>query len=224
MTKELEEFLPEEGEENDSPFLDPTAQIVGEVEIEKNASLFPGSIVDGDDSEVNIREGSIIMNKALIKAAEDNPVSIGKRSFISHGARLEGCNVEKNALIGMDAVVMEGAVIGEDAIVGTNAIVPEGMKVPEKRLVLGQPAEIVREVSEDDLEKIAEIRSTLIDKREEFKMIEKRGKRFDVFDIPKRPEEILEESEVKKNEMKDIPDLENIREELKKMGEDNHVY
>ncbi len=224
MTRELEEFLPDEGEEDDSPFLDPTARVVGEVEIGKNASLFPGSIVEGDESEVSLGEESIIMNKASIKSSKDHPVSIGKRSFISHGARLEGCSVESGALIGNDAVVMEGAEIGEGAIVGTNAIVPEGMEVPDGKLALGQPAEIVRDVSEEDLEKIDEIRSTMFDKRDEFKMIEKRGKEFDVFDKPKRPDEILKESEVEKKEMKDVPDLEDIREKLDEMGEDNHTY
>ncbi|MBS3817840.1 MAG: gamma carbonic anhydrase family protein [Candidatus Thermoplasmatota archaeon] len=222
MTKELEEFLPDE--DDDTPFLDPTARVVGDVDIGGNAALFPGCMVEGDEDEVDIGDESIIMNKASIQATEDHPVSLKERSFISHGARLEGCEIGENSLVGLDAVVMEGAEVGKNAIVGTNAIVPEGMEVPDNKLVLGQPAEVVRDVSEEDLDKIDEIRETLTGKRDEFQMIEKRGERFDVFKTPKRPDELLDESEIDREEMKEIPDLEKVREELKDLEEDTHTF
>ncbi|MEF8874640.1 MAG: gamma carbonic anhydrase family protein [Candidatus Thermoplasmatota archaeon] len=222
MTEELEESLPDE--KDDAPFLDPTASVVGEVEIGGNAFLFPGSIVEGDDSKVEVGEESIIMNKASVRSTEENPVSLGKGSFIAHGARLEGCSVGERTLVGMDAVVMEGAEVGEKAIVGTEAIVPEGMEVPDEKLVLGQPAEVVGDVSEEDLEEIEEIRAGLHEKRKEFQIIENRGERFDVFETPKRPKEILEENKVENREKKDIPDADKLDDKLKELEKDHHIF
>ncbi len=222
MTEELEGFLPDEKEAG--PFVDPAADIVGEVEIGKNAFLFPGSLVESDASEVKIGEESIIMNKASVRSTENNSVSLGESSFVSHGARLEGCSVGEGALIGMDAVVMEGAEVGKRAIVGTEAIVPEGMEVPDGKLVLGQPAEVVGDVSEEDLEKIDEIRARLHGKRTGFQIIEKRGERFNVFETPKRPKEILEENKVEMQGKKESLDMEELNEKLKELEKDHHVF
>ncbi|MBS3781680.1 MAG: gamma carbonic anhydrase family protein [Candidatus Thermoplasmatota archaeon] len=228
MTHELEKFLQDDkdSEEDDSPFIDPTARTVGDVILGKNAFLFPGSIIEGEESEVDVGEDSIVMNKASVRGTEKHPTSLGKGSFISPGASLIGCDVGKGAMVGIDAVVLEGAEIGENAIVGTNAIVPEGMEVPDKKLVLGQPAEIVRDVSEEELKKIEEIRSDLVWRRKEFKMIEKRAERFNVNETPKRPQEILEENklEMADRDEKDVPDLDEVRKKLKDDSEDKHIF
>ncbi len=227
MNQELEEFLQSDDEsEDNSPFVDPTARTVGEVMLGENAFLFPGSLIEGDESEVEVGEDSIIMNKASVKGTKQHSTSVGKNAFISPGARLEGCNIGEGAMVGIDAVVLEGAEIGEKAIVGTNAIVPEGMEIPDKKLVLGQPAEIVRDVSDEELKKIDEIRSDLVWRRKEFNMIEKRAEKFDVDKIPKRPEEMLEEKKPDKPDMdeKDIPDWDDIRDKLKDEVEDKHIF
>jgi len=226
MTSELEEFLPDGEEEEGTAFVDPAARTVGEVMLGSNSFLFPGSMVNGDRSKVEIGEDSILMNRASVESTEKHPTSLGDETFISPGADLRGCSIGKGTMIGIDAVVLEGAEIGEDAIIGTNAVVPEGMKIPDGKLVLGQPAEIVRDVSDEDLQKIDEIRSDLMDRRKEFKMIEKRAERFNVNDTPKRPQEILEENkqEMEKSDKKKIPDLSDIREKLKEESEDKHVF
>ncbi len=226
MTKELEDHLPDEKGGSDSPFLDPAAKIVGDVEIRNKAFLLPGCMVDGDGSEVYVGEGSIIVNHAFVSSTEDKSVFLGKESFVSPGARLEGCSLEEGVLVGMDSVVMEGAEVGKESIVGTNAIVPRGMKIPERKVVLGQPAEIVKDVSEEDLEKIDEIRKDMYGKRKEFQIIEQRGERFGVFETPKRPHDILEENRAKKRETKkkDVPDMEKVKESLKELEKDNHTF
>ncbi len=228
MTEELERFLPgeDDSESDNSPFVDPTARTVGDVAIGHNASLFPGSIVEGDKSKVELGEDSILMNKAFVEGTKEHDTSVGDKAFISAGARLKGCNVGEGAMVGIDAVVLEGAEVGEEAIVGTNAIVPEGMEVPDRKLVLGQPAEIVRDVSEEELEKIDKIRSDLVGKRKEFKIIENRGERFDVFDTPKRPEELKEETKIDEKDMngKEIPDLEKVREELENKFDEDQIF
>ncbi len=217
----------EDGSEiDDSPFVDPTARTVGDVAIGHNASLFPGSIVEADKSKVELGDDSILMNKAFVEGTEGHDTSVGEKAFISAGARLKGCDIGEGAMVGIDAVVLEGAEVGEEAIVGTNAIVPEGMEIPDRKLVLGQPAEIVRDVSDEELEKIDNIRSDLVGKRKEFKIIENRGNRFDVFDTPERPEELKEDMEVERPDTngKEIPDLEEVREELKEKFDEDQIF
>jgi len=226
MTQELEEFLPdsEDPEEKDTAFVDPGARTLGEVMLGSNSFLYPGSMVKAESSKVEIGDNSILMNKTSVESTEEHPTSLGKDSFVGPGADLKGCNVGNGAMVGMDAVVLEGAEIGDNSIVGSNAIVPEGMKIPDGKLVLGQPAEIVRDVSDEELEKIDEIRSDLMEKRREFKMIEKRAERFKVNDIPKRPREILEEKKQEFSEKEEeVPDISDVKKKLRDLSEDNHT-
>lgn len=226
MTRELEEFLPDDEEEQETAFVDPAARTVGEVMLGSNSFLLPGSIVKGNRSQVEIGENSILMNRASVESTEKHPAALGDETFISPGADLRGCSIGKGTMVGIEAVVLEGAEIGENAIIGTDAVVPEGMKIPDGKLVLGQPAEIARDVSDEDLEKIEEIRSDLMERRKEFKMIEKRAERFNVNDFPKRPREILEENKrvMEDKDEKKVPDLSDIREKLKEESEDKHVF
>jgi len=228
MNSELEEFLPddEESEKKEPAFVDPAARTVGEVMLGANSFLFPGSIVKGNMSKVEIGEDSILMNSSSLKSSEEHQTVLGNKTFISPGADLRGCTIGNGTMVGIDAVVLEGAEVGKNAIIGTNAIVPEGAKIPDGKLVLGQPAEIVRDVSDEELEKIQKIRSDLMERRKEFKMIEKRAERFNVNKTPKRPKEILEENkmEMTDSNKNNVPDLSEIREKLKEESEDKHVF
>ncbi len=229
MTSELEEFLPEgEGsEERGSAFVDPAARTVGDVMLGSNSILLPGSIIKGDKSRVEIGEDSILMNGVSVESTEAHTTDLADRTFVSPGADLKGCTIGKGSMVGIDAVVLEGVEVGENSIVGTNAIVPEGMNIPDGKLVMGQPAEIVRDVSEEELEQINKIRSDMMERRKEFKMIEKRAERFKVNETPKRPREILEEEQpgsTRGDEEKNVPDLSDIRERLKERSEDNHTF
>ncbi len=217
--RELEDVLPDKEKDSslsDSPFLDPTARVVGKVTMGKRCGLFPGVQVRGEESSVNIGDDSIIMNDAVIEGTEEHEANIEKEAFISPGARLEGCDIGEGSLVSIDAVVMEGAKIGENAIVGRNAIVPEGMEVPDNSLVLGQPADVVRDVAEEDLEEIDELRREMTWKREEFLIMQERGERFDVYDEPKRPDEIRQENEMlNDSEISGERDLEKMKKKLK---------
>lgn len=195
MTEELKDLIPnrEEQDVDDSVFLDPTARLVGDVMMSSDSSLLPGASIKGDKSEVEVGEKSIIMNDATIESTEREKTILGEESFVSPGARIKGARIGDNALVGLDAVILEGADIGEGSIVGTKSIVPEGMEVPENSLVMGQPAEVVREVSSEEIQEIKDIREHVVRKTEEFKIMKKRGEEFDVFDKPSRPDEMLEE-------------------------------
>ena len=215
MTDELEDFLPKrKGEVDKSAFLDPTARIVGDVMIKDNSSLWPGSVLDGEKSKIEIGEDSIIMNNATIKSTEEHGVTLGDKTFVSPGARIRGVTIGKNVLVGIDAVIMEGAEIGEGSIIGTDTIVPQGMKVPENSIVRGQPAEVVGKVDEETIQDIENIRNKMFKKRDEYKIMMDRGKEFKVFDTPKRPKDILES---KKKDLLNDEDEDEFEERMKKI-------
>lgn len=215
MTDELEEFLPKrKGDIDDSVFLDPTARVMGDVLISDNSSLWPGSVLDGEKSEIKVGENSIIMNKAIIESTAEHKVELGKNSFISPGAEIKGSKIGKDVMIGIDAVVMEDVEIGEGSIVGTDTIIPNGMKIPKNSIVRGRPAEIVGDVDEETLEELDEIRDRMFKKRDEYKLMMKRGEEYNVFDTPKRPKQILES---KKEELVSDEDKEEMDKKMKKI-------
>ncbi|MFW6196848.1 MAG: gamma carbonic anhydrase family protein [Thermoplasmatota archaeon] len=215
MTRKLKEYLPnrENMDIGESVFLDPTVRMVGDVTIREKANILTGSIIEADKSDVEIGEESVVMDGASIKSTEGHELTIGDRSLIGSGARLEGCKIGENSLVGIDAVVMEGAEIGDNAIVGTNAIVKEGSKVPDNTLVLGQPAEKIRDVSEEELDKINDIRSHVKWKSQEYKTMIERGEEFETFESPKRPDEIMEE-EINLDDVEERDDIDELKKEL----------
>jgi carbonic anhydrase/acetyltransferase-like protein (isoleucine patch superfamily) len=91
------------------------------------------------------------LDKVLVEAPKDHPVTIEREVLISHGAILHGCIVREGAVVGIGAIVLDGAEVGRDAMVGSGSLVPPGMKVPERSLVLGIPAKVVKRLDEEDL-------------------------------------------------------------------------
>ncbi len=168
-------------------FIDPMARIVGDVVIGEGSALWPGAIIEGDNTEVG--EDVVIMPKAHVG---DN-TSIGDRAFISPSARLEGCLIAPESFIGMGAVIGEGAEVGKGSVISHDSIIPEGMKIPEKSIVSGVPGKVQGKVTDDMSEKISEIRSHLDWRKEEVKIMLKRGELFGVNEVPKRPDEIRAE-------------------------------
>ncbi len=226
MNKKLEDTLPGDDEDNQSPFVDPAAKMIGDVKLGKNSFLFPGSVIEGHESKVEVGKDNIIMNNVSVKSTDDHEVRFDDGVFISSGSKIEGCEIGRNTLIGLDAVVLEGVSVGKNSIIGTNAIVPEGMNIPDKKLVLGQPAEIVRDVTDEELEKIESLRSNLMDKRDEFKMIEKRAERFNINSTPQRPKDLWEsnKNQLKKNDKEKVPDLDELREKLEKEFDESSLF
>lgn len=127
-------------------FVDPSARIMGEVNLAAEVGVWAGSVVRGDDDSVDIGAGSVILERCIVEAPEGRPVSVGPRCLISHGAILHGCRVEEGALVGIGAIVLDGAVVGRDAVVGAGSVVTPGTHLPPGVLALGTPARVVREL------------------------------------------------------------------------------
>lgn len=134
-------------------FVASTAVAVGDVELGDDVSVWYGVVLRADLQTIRIGARSNIQDNAVVHVDEpDFPTIVGEDVTVGHGALLHGCRVERGALVGMHATVLNGAVVGEEAIVAAGALVPPGMAVPPRTLVAGIPARVVRQIGADELE------------------------------------------------------------------------
>jgi carbonic anhydrase/acetyltransferase-like protein (isoleucine patch superfamily) len=131
-------------------FLAEGAVVAGDVEIGPRSSLWFHAVVRGDAESVRIGAETNLQDGAILHADPGFPCEIGARVTIGHGAVVHGAIVEDDVLIGMRAVVLNGVRIGAGSLIGAGAIVPEGRVIPPRSLVLGVPARVRRELSEDE--------------------------------------------------------------------------
>jgi carbonic anhydrase/acetyltransferase-like protein (isoleucine patch superfamily) len=134
---ELEGVAPSIGE---GVFLAPTAVLVGDVRIGDRANVWFGAVLRGDSSHIEIGPECSIQDNSVIHCAHDLPTVIGARVVVGHGALLEGCVVEGEALIGMGAIVLQRAHVGAGAMVAAGAVVSERARVAPGMLAAGVPA------------------------------------------------------------------------------------
>lgn len=124
-----------------------SAQVMGEVEIGENSSLWFGAIVRGDTETIRIGDNTNIQDGSVLHADVGMPLTIGNNVTVGHQVMLHGCTVGDGALIGIGAIVLNGAKIGKGCIVGAGALVTEGKEFPDGSMILGSPAKAVRELT-----------------------------------------------------------------------------
>lgn len=131
-------------------FIAPNATIVGDVELGKNASVWYGAVLRGDGGKIRIGENSNIQDNCVLHEA----VTLGKGCSVGHGAILHGCTVGDNCVIGMGSIILDGAVIGEHCLVGAGAVVTGKMNAPAGSLLLGNPAQVVKPLTQAQIDYI----------------------------------------------------------------------
>ncbi|WP_198970974.1 phenylacetic acid degradation protein PaaY [Xylophilus sp. ASV27] len=134
-----------------SAYVHPTAVLIGDVIVGPNCYVGPCASLRGDFGRIVLHEGSNVQDHCCVHGFPENDTVIEVNGHIGHGAILHSCIVRRDALVGMNAVVMDEAEIGEKAIVAACAFVPAGMKVPPRSLVAGIPAKVKRELREDEI-------------------------------------------------------------------------
>lgn len=135
-----------------SAYLAPGATLIGDVTLEKNASVWFNCVLRGDCDAITVGEDSNIQDLTMCHADYDIPLVIGKRVTIGHNCVIHGCRIEDDCLIGMGAVVMNNAVIGHGSIVAAGTVVLENTEIPPFSMVTGVPGKIKRRMEEDIVE------------------------------------------------------------------------
>lgn len=134
---------------HESAFVHPNATVTGNVIIGRDVYIGPGAAIRGDWGEVVISDGCNVQENCTIHMFPGVTVRLEESAHIGHGAIIHGAAIGRNSLVGMNAVVMDNVIIGEECIVGALCFVPEGMKVPRRKVVVGNPAKIVKDVSDE---------------------------------------------------------------------------
>jgi gamma-carbonic anhydrase len=141
----------------DSAYIDPSAQVIGDVMIGERSSVWPLVAIRGDVNYIRVGDETSVQDNTVLHVDHRlYPCIIGNRVTVGHSVVLHGCVVEDGALIGIGAIVLNGAKIGKGAIVAAGALVPEGMEVPPNMLVMGTPAKVKREVTAAEQQRFSE--------------------------------------------------------------------
>lgn len=134
-----------------SHYIAPGAQVIGQVILERNASIWFNAVLRADNEPIHIGEGSNVQDGCVCHVDPGFPLIMGANVTVGHMALLHGCTVGDGTLIGMGAVVLNGAKIGKDCLIGANALITEGKEIPDRSLVMGQPGKVVRTLEDNDL-------------------------------------------------------------------------
>ena len=137
-----------------SCFVAENATIIGAVTLGERVSVLFGAVLRGDNEPITIGDGSNVQDNCVLHNDPGAPLIIGKDVTIGHCAMLHGCTIGDGALIGIQAVVLNLAVIGKNCLVGAGAIVTERKSFPDRSLILGAPAKVIREVSADNIDRM----------------------------------------------------------------------
>jgi gamma-carbonic anhydrase len=138
-----------------SAFVDESAQVIGDVTIGPESSVWMNVVVRGDVNHIRIGARTNVQDGSVLHVTrQTHPLVIGDDVTIGHAAVIHGCTLENHAFIGMAATVMDGAVIGEFAFVAAGALVTQGRRIPPRTLVMGSPAKAVRELTEEEVARI----------------------------------------------------------------------
>jgi carbonic anhydrase/acetyltransferase-like protein (isoleucine patch superfamily) len=136
-------------------WVDPAALVIGDVELAEGASVWPFTVVRGDEGQyIRIGRNSNVQDNSVVHVTPELPCVIGEGVTIGHRCVVHACTIGNNVRIGIGAVVLTGAVIEDNAQVGAGAVVPPGKVVSAGTLVMGVPAKPVRQMNEEELDDI----------------------------------------------------------------------
>ena len=131
-----------------------SAEIVGDVTIGENSSVWSKAVIRGDMSSITIGKGTNIQDMCVMHADRHTPIEIGDNVTIGHSAVIHCRRVGSNCIIGMGAMLLDNVEIGEYSIIGAGTVVAENTKIPSRSVVMGVPGKVVRQINDEDIERI----------------------------------------------------------------------
>jgi phenylacetic acid degradation protein len=146
MIYEFKGFIPVIHE---SSFIHPQAAVTGNVIIGKDVYVGPGAAIRGDWGEIIIEDGCNVQENCTIHMFPGKSMVLKAGAHIGHGAIIHGANIGANSLIGMNAVIMDDAEVGDECIVGALSFIKAGMKIPNRKMVVGNPAVVIKDISDE---------------------------------------------------------------------------
>ena len=151
-------------------FVDASAQVIGDVEIGPESSVWMNVVVRGDVNTIRIGARSNVQDGCVVHVMHDtHPTRIGDDVTIGHGAIVHGCTIGDRVLVGMGAILLNGVEVGDDCIVAAGTLVPERTRIPSRSLVMGSPAKVRRSLTDDEVGSILEYSANYVRYKEEYR-------------------------------------------------------
>ena len=132
----------------DGAWVAPSASVIGKVKLEKNASVWFGAVLRGDNELITIGEDSNVQDGTVMHTDMGFPLVLGQGVTVGHNAMLHGCSVGDYSLVGIGATILNGAKIGRHCIIGAHALIAEGKEIPDGSVVMGSPGKVVKPIAE----------------------------------------------------------------------------
>jgi carbonic anhydrase/acetyltransferase-like protein (isoleucine patch superfamily) len=131
------------------------ATLIGHVVLERNASVWFGAVLRGDNEPIVVGENSNVQDNSVLHTDMGQPLTIGADVTVGHKVMLHGCTIGDGSLIGIGSIILNGARIGRQCIIGANSLIAEGKEIPDRSLVMGSPGRVVRTLEPAQAEAIA---------------------------------------------------------------------
>lgn len=148
----------------ESCYVDPSAQVIGDVVLGEQASVWMNAVVRGDVNSIRIGAKSNVQDCAVLHGMRYlYPVTVGEMVTIGHNATVHGCTLEDNVLVGIGAVILNHAKIGEGSIIAAGAVIPEHAVIPPRSLVVGVPGKVKKTLGEEDQKMILQYAQNYLD-------------------------------------------------------------
>ena len=153
-------------------YVDPSAQVIGAVELGDDASVWMNTVIRGDVNRIRLGARTNVQDNCVLHVTAQHATVLADDVTVGHSVTLHGCTIERLCLVGIGAIVMNGVVVGEESIVAAGALVPEGMRVPPRSVVMGAPAKVRREVSEDERARLRRYAENYVRYKDEYRAAE----------------------------------------------------
>lgn len=134
---------------DDSCFVADSADLIGDITLKANVSVWFNSTLRADNAPIVIGEGSNIQDGAVLHVDPGMPIDIAENVTIGHSVMLHGCKIGRDSLVGINTVVLNDVKIGQACVIGSNSLLTEGMEIPDNSLVMGSPAKVVKSLDEN---------------------------------------------------------------------------
>ena len=166
MILKFKEFYPKIAP---SAWIAPSADLIGNIEIAEDSSVWFGCVIRSDVNEVRIGKNTNIQDLSCIHTDTNSKTIIGDNVTVGHKVMLHGCIIEDNCLIGMSATILDDAVIGEGSIVGANSLVTSGKVFPPRSMIMGSPAKVVKQLTQEDVDKLIAHAAHYVDYKNDYR-------------------------------------------------------
>lgn len=142
---DLKPILPADGDY----WIAPNAEVMGRVELKKNASVWFGAVLRGDNELITIGENSNVQDGSVLHTDPGSPLTLGRDVTIGHKVMLHGCTIGDGSLIGIGSIILNNTTIGKGCLIGANSLIAEGKTIPDYSMVLGSPGKVVRTLDKE---------------------------------------------------------------------------